>query len=203
MSTDEPVKDEAAEAEAIITEADSDTEIEVDIVSTVEVAPVRAKPDRTRLLAFTVLPALALLLGLVAAFLRWQDVSRQQSLIAADESVAAAGGASVAILSYKPETVDKELAAARDRLTGAFLDAYTQLVNDVVIPGAKEKKITAVATVAGAGSVSASPKHAVALVFIDQTTTMGKGAPTQTTSSVRVTLDKVGNRWLVSGFDPV
>jgi Mce-associated membrane protein len=41
------------------------------------------------------------------------------------------------------------------------------------------------------------------LVFADQTTTIGNDAPTQSTSSVRVGLDKVGGRWLVSQFDPV
>ena len=62
-------------------------------------------------------------------------------------------------------TVDKELNAARERLTGSFLDAYTKLVNDVVIPGSRDKKISAVAQVPAAASVSATSDHAVALVF--------------------------------------
>jgi len=32
---------------------------------------------------------------------------------------------------------------------------------------------------------------------------VGADAPTNTTSSVRVTLDKVGGRWLISAFDPI
>ena len=32
---------------------------------------------------------------------------------------------------------------------------------------------------------------------------IGQDAPTSTASSVRVTLDKVGGRWLISQFDPV
>jgi Mce-associated membrane protein len=51
--------------------------------------------------------------------------------------------------------------------------------------------------------VSAKPDHAVVLLFVNQTVVMGTDAPTNTASSVRVTLDKVGDRWLVSGFDPV
>jgi Mce-associated membrane protein len=43
----------------------------------------------------------------------------------------------------------------------------------------------------------------VVLAFVDQTTTIGNDAPTDTASSVRVTLDKVDSRWLISGFDPV
>jgi Mce-associated membrane protein len=95
------------------------------------------------------------------------------------------------------------LAAARDRLTGKFEDSYTQLVHDVVIPGAKKDHVAAVATVPAAASVSATPRHAVVLVFVDQTVTVGNDAPTETSSTVRVTLDNVGGRWLISAFDPV
>jgi Mce-associated membrane protein len=51
--------------------------------------------------------------------------------------------------------------------------------------------------------VSATSDHAVVLVFVDQTVTVGRDAPSNTASSVRVTLDKVKGRWLVSGFDPI
>jgi len=38
----------------------------------------------------------------------------------------------------------------------------------------------------------------------DQSITVGKeGRPTQTNSSVRVTLNNVDGRWLISGFDPI
>jgi Mce-associated membrane protein len=33
--------------------------------------------------------------------------------------------------------------------------------------------------------------------------TVGNGVPTDTASSVRITLDKVGERWLISKFEPV
>jgi Mce-associated membrane protein len=75
--------------------------------------------------------------------------------------------------------------------------------SDVVIPGAKQKQISAVATVAAVASASAEPNHAVVLVFVNQTVAVGQDAPTDTASSVRVTLDKVGDRWLISKFDPV
>ena len=51
--------------------------------------------------------------------------------------------------------------------------------------------------------MSADPRHAVVLVFVNQTVVVGKDAPTDTASSVRVTLEKVGDRWLISKFDPV
>jgi Mce-associated membrane protein len=57
--------------------------------------------------------------------------------------------------------------------------------------------------VPAAPSVSVTANHAVVLLFVNQTVIMGNDIPTNTASSVRVTLDKIGGRWLISGFDPV
>lgn len=171
--------------------------------------PAKAPTERggrfswARLLAHWVLPALALVLAVAAGYFKWLDGSAQESCTAATQSVRAATDSTVALLSYRPDSVDRDLAAATDRLTGGFRDQYKQLVGDVVAPGAKQQHITAVATVPAAASVSATESHAVVLVFVDQTTTIGNDAPTQTTSSVRVTLDNVRDRWLISQFDPV
>ncbi|WP_285034220.1 hypothetical protein [Mycolicibacterium sp. lyk4-40-TYG-92] len=154
-------------------------------------------------MAFGVLPIVALLLATAAGYLRWEDSSGRGANTARTESVQAAKDSTIALLSYKPETVDKDLNAARDRLTGSFLDAYTQLINKVVIPGAKEKKISALAAVPAASSVVAKIDHAVVLLFVDQTVVVGTDAPTNTASSVRVTLERVKDRWLISGFDPI
>jgi Mce-associated membrane protein len=92
---------------------------------------------------------------------------------------------------------------ACDKLTGPFRDSYTQLTHEVVIPGARQQHISAVATEPGAASVSASENRSVVLVFVDQTITVAGGAPSNTASTAKVTLDKIGDQWLVSGFDPV
>ena len=149
------------------------------------------------------LPVLALILALGVGYLKWLDGTARESRAAAEASVRAASESTIAILSYKPETVDRDLKVAADRLSEPFRQQYTQLVNDVVAPGAKQQHITAVATVPAAASVLATGKHAVVLVFVDQTTTIGNDAPTQSTSSVRVSLEKVDGRWLISQFDPV
>jgi Mce-associated membrane protein len=41
------------------------------------------------------------------------------------------------------------------------------------------------------------------MVFVNQTVIIGADAPTDTASSVRVDLDNVDGRWLISGFDPI
>lgn len=156
-----------------------------------------------RVAAFVVLPGIALLGAIAAGFLKWQDSLISDAEAARTESVRAATDGAIALLSYRPETVDKDLDAARSRMTGTFKESYTQLTRDVVVPGAKQKHISAVASVPAATSVSASPTHAVALLFVNQTVIIGQDAPTNTASSVRVTLDIVGDQWLISGFDPV
>ena len=92
----------------------------------------------SRVLAFAVLPVLALLLGAAAAFLKWQDASVRESDTARVESLQAAKDATIRLLSYKPDTVEQDLTSARDLMTGNFLESYTQLIRDVVIPGAKQ-----------------------------------------------------------------
>jgi Mce-associated membrane protein len=157
----------------------------------------------TRAIAYGLLPALALLLAPAAGYLKWQDASAQDSQAAGADAVRAATDGTIALLSYKPETVEKDLEAARTRMTGTFLNAYTSLTHDVVIPGAKQKQVSAVATVPAAASVRATADHAVVLLCVNQAVVVGQDASTTTASSVRVSLDKVGGRWLISQFDPV
>jgi Mce-associated membrane protein len=156
-----------------------------------------------RALAYGVLPGLALLAAMGAGYLKWQDISTREARLAGIESVRAATDSTVAMLSYRPDTAEKDLDAARDRLTGAMKDSYTSLTHDVVIPGAREKQISAMATVPAAAVVTASASHAVVLVFVNQRVTVGHDPSVDTASRVRVTLDKVGGRWLVAGFDPI
>jgi Mce-associated membrane protein len=201
---DDSSPDDLAERDDLADEAEAADE--ADLVDAEETQDARdsqgARFSWGRLLV-AALPALALVLALGIGYLKWLDGTARESRAAAEQSVRAASDSTIAILSYKPETVDQDLKAAADRLAEPFRQQYTQLVNDVVAPGAKQQHISAVATVPAAASVSATGKHAVVLVFVDQTTTIGNDAPTQSTSSVRVSLDKVDGRWLISQFDPV
>ncbi|CAJ1498037.1 hypothetical protein [[Mycobacterium] burgundiense] len=157
-----------------------------------------------RAVALTVVLCVLLAAVLVGAgFLGWKYYSGQTAETARIETVQVAKDATVKLLSYKPETVEEELTAAADLLSGGFRDSYTELTNDVVIPGAKEQSISAVANVPAAASMSAESDRAEVLVFVNQTVIVGDGAPTATASSVKVTLEKVDGDWRISGFDPV
>lgn len=195
---------EVTDAEPTVVELDEVAEVPETTEPTEEAAaPEKRSIEWPRVLAYGILPGLALVLALGAGFLKWQDNSVRDGDTAAVESVQAAKDSTIALLSYKPDTVEQQLTDARSLLTGEFQQSYTDLTTDVVIPGAKEKQISAVATVPAAASVEAEPNRAVVLVFVNQTVVVGADAPTDTASSVRVTLEKTGDRWLISAFEPV
>ncbi|MDT5155148.1 MAG: Mce-associated rane protein [Mycobacterium sp.] len=209
-SDEENAVDDASETPDSATTAvdEPDATDETDESEAVEAGAVeetnrRAGVDWARVAAYGVLPALALILAMAAGYLKYVDNSVREDGTARIQSVQAATASTVAILSYRPDKVEQQLNDARNLLTGEFRDSYTSLINGVVIPGAKQQQISAVATVPRAGSVSADPSHAVVLVFVNQTVVVGTGAPSSTASSVSVTLDKVGDKWLISEFTPV
>jgi Mce-associated membrane protein len=163
----------------------------------------RKRPTVRGALSYGVLPILTLVLAVAAGYLKWHDASIRQLQTARTESVQAATDGTIKMLSYRPDTVDNDLGSARERMTGTFRDSYTQLTHDVVIPGSKQKQISAVATIPAAASVSASDNHAVVLLFVNQSIIVGNDAPSSTASSVKVILDKVNGRWLISDFTPI
>lgn len=156
-----------------------------------------------RVLVLVMLPALVMLLTLGVAYLKWVSTMQDETRTARIQSVQAATDSTIKILSYNPETVEHDLEAAKSRLTGSFRDSYTDLTHNVVIPGAKQKKISAIATVPAAASVSASPNRVVVMVFVNQTIVVGNDAPSNTASTVRVTMERRDNRWLISDFSPI
>lgn len=149
-----------------------------------------------------VLAALIVLTGL--AWLYRDASSRQAVVTAGAEAVAAARDAIPAISSYQAATAEKDLpAAAKERLTGPFLDEFNQLITTVLVPEAKQRNLSASATVPAAGVVTAEAGHAVVLAYVDQELRAGAAPATRNNTSVRVTMDKVGGRWLISGFEPI
>ncbi len=195
--------DDIADAPAEASEEASEEAPEAQSTSVVASPPERKGIDGARLLAFGVLPALALILALAAGWLKYLDNEASDTLTARIESVQAAKDGTATLLSYQPDKVEQQLTDARKLLTGGFRDDYTDLTTHVVIPGAQQKQISAVATVQKAASVSADPKKAVVLVFVDQTVVIGADQPSATSSNVRVELEKVDGKWLISKFDPV
>lgn len=155
-----------------------------------------------RFASYTVL--LVLVVGLTAAaayFWYHADTAEEVDLIRA-QSVQIATEGAIDMLSYTPDNVEAKLTSAGDRLTGPFKDSYLALVRDTVIPSAKQKSISANATVPAGSSVSATRDAAKVLLFVNQGVTVGGDVPTETVSVVEVDLDRIDGRWLISDFEP-
>jgi len=165
---------------------------------------------RRSLPAIPLIPA-ALMLGLLAAGLLagWLYFTQYQPDKQTDDAVAqsvvnAARDGTVALLSYKPDTLNQDFAAAKSHLAGDFLNYYDQFTKEVVTPAAQTKGVTTTAQVAGAAVSELNPDKAVVLVFINQaTTSKERPDPAMASSSAKVSLAKVHGEWLITKFDPL
>jgi Mce-associated membrane protein len=129
---------------------------------------------------------------------------RETNAAAANVVLDSAKNGTVALLSYSPESLDKDFANAKSNLTGDFLSYYTQFTEQIVTPAAKEKQVKTAASVVRAAVTEIHPDSAVVLLFINQVTTSKENPDGAfAASSVKVSLKKIDGRWLISAFDPV
>nr|WP_232541633.1 twin-arginine translocation pathway signal [Nocardia bovistercoris] len=142
--------------------------------------------------------------GAATVFVRQYQPDRALDDAASRAAVSAATDGTVALLSYAPDTLDRDFTSAKERLTGDFLAYYSQFTQQIVAPAAKEKSVRTTAAVVRAAVADLREDSAIVLVFINQTTvSKDKPDPAVTASSVRVTLTDVDGDWRISAFDPV
>lgn len=123
---------------------------------------------------------------------------------AQQQAINAARDGTVALLSYAPDSLDKDLANAKAHLTGEFLKYYSQFTDQIVAPAAKQKGVKTEATVARAALSDMQADNATVLVFVNQvTTSKDRPDPALATSSVMVKLTKTDGHWLISEFNPI
>ncbi|UMB72177.1 hypothetical protein MKK62_07800 [Mycobacterium paraterrae] len=129
----------------------------------------------------------------------------QETDHAVEQSVVnAARDGTVALLSYKPDTLDQDFAAAKSHLSGDFLNYYSDFTKQVVTPAAKSKGVSTTAQVVGAAVSDLHPNSAEVLVFVNQATaSKERPDPSMAASSVRVSLSRMNGQWLITKFDPL
>jgi len=129
---------------------------------------------------------------------------QQTDSAAAKVALDAASRGTIALLSYAPDSLDQDFAAAKAQLTGDFLSYYTQFTEQIVTPAAREKSVKTEASVVRAAVSTIQPDSAEVLVFINQTTTSKENPDGAfAASSVKVGLKKIDGAWLIASFDPV
>ena len=189
---------------------DKEKDSAVDEIDKAEDSADNSSAARRSLPAVPLIPA-ALVLGLLAAgglagwlyFAQFRPDTQTDNAVA-QSAVNAARDGTVALLSYKPDTLNQDFASAKSHLTGDFLNYYDQFTKQVVTPAAQSKAVTTTAQVVGAAASEVHPNSAVVLVFVNQvTTSKERPDPAMASSSVLVSLTKVHGDWLITKFDPL
>jgi Mce-associated membrane protein len=189
---------------------DKENDSAVDEIDKASDSADSSSPARRRLSAIPLIP-LALVLGLLAAgglagwlyFAQFRPDTQTDNAVA-QSAVNAARDGTVALLSYKPDTLNQDFAAAKSHLTGDFLNYYDQFTKQVVTPAAQTKGVATTAQVVGAAASELHPNSAVVLVFVNQvTSSKERPDPAMASSSVLVSLTKVHGDWLITKFDPI
>ena len=143
---------------------------------------------------------LPLLAAVTVLLLRDQDAVKVRH--ARSAAMAAATVTAGDVLSYDYRTLDADVARAQADATGVFAAQYRDTAAALKQQAAQTRAIVQ-ATPSRPGVVSATADEVVVLVFVDQASVRQvAGAKTPTTridqSRVRMTMTRVGDRWLVS-----
>jgi Mce-associated membrane protein len=129
---------------------------------------------------------------------------QQSDKAAAREVIRAASDGAIAVLSYSPDSLSRDIDNAKSHLTGDFQAFFKRFTEQVVAPAVQRGQITTTVHVIRAAVAELHPNSAVVLVFISQkTTSKEKLEPVKTTSSVRISLTKVKGSWLINKLDTV
>lgn len=165
---------------------------------------VRSWSPRRRLAVFAILGLLIIGLG-AATGVAGVRVHSNNAVADAKRSALAAANENVPkVLSYKFDTAATELEAASQLLTGAFADDYIELTKQTIIPAAQQAATVTNATVVASAVVDGSEDSVTVLLFLNQSTTSKDYPdPKLDSSRVRVELESVGDRWLISSLTPV
>ncbi|GAA1458014.1 twin-arginine translocation pathway signal [Williamsia maris] len=163
----------------------------------------RWRSPRVRIAAAAVLVVLAVTTTITGVIVRNdnRDQRALQNSAAAQQAVATTV---VSMLSYDYADAENQLPTAEKGLTDNFRPDYTNLINNTIIPGAKQKQVVTRVSVVGNSVVSRQRDRVTMLLFLNQvTTTATEPKPATTGSRVEVTALQVDGRWLVDKLTPL
>ncbi|MFV8050618.1 twin-arginine translocation pathway signal [Mycobacterium sp. 48b] len=216
MTLDQDIKEtEKADTETAVetedtTEAgDEQVATEADSTEDSDAAAEPAQGWRQKLTRLWFPLALVVALIASAALAGWlyfaqYRVDQQTGEAASATVLKAANEGTTALLTYAPDSLDRDFSAAKSHLTGDFLSYYTQFTQEIVAPAAKQKSVKTTAAVVRSAVSEIHPDSAVVLVFVNQATTSAENPNGSfAASAVKVGMSKIDGNWLISSFDPV
>lgn len=171
-----------------------------------EAEALRRKLDRLRWLpagmAALLVAVLAIAIVVASHSVWWAKRSDSE---VRDEVLAAAKTCLAATNSFDYRKIDEAEAAGLRCATGKFRDSYKQSMDTVIKKLAPERQATQTVQVnkAGVASVSKDGKQWVILIYGQQqvtNNTTAKDKPRLDILSAKVTMDRVGDKWLISAL---
>jgi len=199
-ATAETATAETATAETATAET-ADTADAVEPSATTDAAPAGS---RARRLLPIVLAGLLVASAVAVALLGWGAYSESRAQRTQDTALAAARDSTIQVLSYNSATLDADLARSRTLISGGFAAKFEELATSVIVPAVRQQSLSTKATVVRAAVIDAQPDLVRALLFVNQTTTLGgQPAPHNATNQVRVTMTWTNGKWLISDMQPL
>lgn len=162
-----------------------------------------ARPDRRRTaVPAWLLAALAVATAVVAGVALWLQArvpSDQAVADAASAARSAAERAVVPVLSYDARRLEESRAAAEQYLTGSYQEDYDDLFDRIIERNAPATGTVLAARPVRSGVVRADADRVQVFLLVDQTRTNKRERRPQVYRNwVTVTMEKVGDAWLVA-----
>lgn len=139
--------------------------------------------------------------GVAAGLLATQASDNASTQADRTAATAAAKTEIAQLLTYNYKTLNTDLARATADTTGQFSGEFGVMASQMIAPQAQQQQTVTRAVVPVAAAVDSSGNQVTVLVFVDQSTTNAKQPKAQVNGSqLRVTMQKVKNRWLIAQF---
>lgn len=108
------------------------------------------------------------------------------------------------ILSYDHRNVEHHFASVLSSLGGEFRPQFEEVSRQVIVPSAQQRQVVTNADVVGTSVIGARPDRAELLLFVNQSTTSAEQPDTKLDGSrVRVTVERIDSRWLITELKPI
>lgn len=145
--------------------------------------------------------AIVALTVIAAGALWWQVRSDRAVDDGANDASRVAAASMQRLLTFDPSNVTKDVPAEKKLLTGSFADEYENQMVTKSGPSVIENKISAQASIARRGVVSAGHNRVVVLIFANVARQVGAtGTPEIVGARMRVVMKKIGGKWLISEY---
>jgi len=158
-----------------------------------------ARSRRATRIRWLVAAALVLLFAGLAGYLGQQRFQQHQKDVAAAQALIAADKYAVTLTSVDSTTLDKHVADVLDGSTGEFNDRYTKTIDGQHRQHIVKDQVTTHGRVVESAVKSATANQVQVLLMVDQSvSSLASAEPQIDHSRIKMTMQKVNGRWLVS-----